>query len=145
MSSLYRSFHDRVNDSDKQQKLITCQICCIEKVPSHSKNSSICEMCFEDDFWDTMEELKKDKTDMLWALKTISEGLLCESYFSIGSYLGQIAYPRAVDGLGQSHLFQTKDEAESWMDRDLRAWVEIEERGKGPAFKIVQITLSEVD
>jgi hypothetical protein len=141
LPALYHDF----NDSEKKQKLITCQICCIEGIPSHSKNSSICEMCFEDDFWDEMEELEKNKTDMVWAIKTIEEGLFDGYYFAVGQYLGISLYTNSVDSLGQACLCQTKADAErrirNIQDTDS---CRNEPSKKLPVFKVIQIMLSEV-
>jgi len=143
MSSLYHAFHDRFNDHDKKQKLIKCQICCIEGIPSHSKNSSICEMCFEDDFWDTIEELKKAKTDMLWAIKVVDEGLLNGRYYAKNQYVGHPLHNGGlaigVDSLGQAYFYQNKVDAITWADSGSNR-----PSGKLPKFEIVQIMVSEV-
>lgn len=146
LADLYYAFHDRFNDKDKKQKLIKCQICCIEGIPSHSKNSSVCEMCFEDDFWDKMEEIKESKTAMLWALKTSQDGLLNGCYYPVGSYLKDAAYPESAESLNQAHFFQTKNDAEKWLIKDLQAWIDLDDEdiSHKPKFKIVQITVAEV-
>ncbi len=112
LPALYHAFHDRFGDPMKEQKLIKCQICCLDEVPSHSKNSSVCEMCFDDDFWQKMEEVKRDRVDMIWAVKVISDGMASGSYFAKGQYLSAGLYTDPVDSLGQARFFQTKTYAE---------------------------------
>jgi len=51
LGDLFKTFHDRLEHDGKQEVMIKCKICCL-KAPAASTNSAICEMCYEDDFWD---------------------------------------------------------------------------------------------
>jgi len=145
LPALYHAFHDRLADDGKEQKLIKCQICCIENIPSYSTGALVCEMCFDDDFWEKMEEIKRDRTDMLWAIKTVSDGAANGAYFAKGQYLGIGLYTNSVDSLGQARLFQTKTEA----DGHILALQDTERLTnkstlKLPELNLVQILISEI-
>ena len=146
LPALYHAFHDRFNDSKKSQILIRCQVCCLSGVPSHSKTSTVCEMCFDDDFWDKMEEIEKEKTDMLWVIKAIEGGMAVGSYFATGQYLGAGSYVISVDSLGQAKFFQTKDYAEMSMT-NIQDTEKLTTKGgklQLPVFRTVQVRLTEI-
>lgn len=51
VKELYFSFVDKLTEDGKKHPLIKCKICLLE-APAESTRSQICEMCYEDDFWD---------------------------------------------------------------------------------------------
>ena len=48
---LYEAFYERLDTKTKERPIVRCKICCLE-APAASPMSKICEMCFEEDFWD---------------------------------------------------------------------------------------------
>ena len=137
LPALYQAFNERLEKEGKKQKLITCQICRIEDIPSHSTNSSVCEMCFDDDFWRGMKEANEERTGMLWAIKTIDDGLVDGTYFAKGQYLGDGV--SSVDNLSLAKFYQTKTFADEWIDQVKEA-----ESKHRPEFLTVQVRLTEV-
>jgi len=53
---LTSAFYELLDEDSKSRHypLITCKICCLE-APAASPNARVCEMCFEDDFWDLVK------------------------------------------------------------------------------------------
>jgi len=48
---LLTTFFDYIREDGKEHPIIKCKICCLE-APAASTRSAVCEMCFDDDFWD---------------------------------------------------------------------------------------------
>jgi hypothetical protein len=50
-SDLYAAFYELLDTEPGMYPIVRCKICCLE-APAASPNAKICEMCYEDDFWD---------------------------------------------------------------------------------------------
>lgn len=50
-NDLRETFDDKLRGSGEEPPIIKCKICHL-KAPAASIKSSICEMCFEEDFWE---------------------------------------------------------------------------------------------
>jgi len=48
---LINTFFDYLEEDGKHHPIIKCKICRL-KAPAASTRSNICEMCFDNDFWD---------------------------------------------------------------------------------------------
>jgi len=122
--SLYHSFYERIDKQGKKQQLIVCRVCQGKDVPSHSTNSDVCEMCFEDDFWDHYAEQKQASVARLWVAKAKEEFVFADSYYPKGSYLGY--QDSSVDSLGQARFFQNKSEVMDWVASSGESFVSVE-------------------
>lgn len=131
IESLYRAFYERIDQTGKKQRLICCRVCRETGVPSHSTNSDICEMCFEDDFWEHFEEQEGIGMARLWVAKAKEECIFADNYFPAGSYFGH--QDNSVDGLGQARFFQNKSDIILWLN------------SCGSPFTAVQVEVREVD
>lgn len=58
LPELLKAFHDRFENDGRDDPIIKCKICCLE-APAASTRAEICEMCYEDDFWDWVQSMKQ--------------------------------------------------------------------------------------
>lgn len=140
ISSLYHAFHDRVAGG-KQQKLIICKICNLESI-SHSTHSDICEMCFDDDFWQRYREGKEEGSAIMHVIKVTKSGIIGNCYFPSDSYWAGEKEP-GVMSLAVAKHYETKDKAENTL-RGINCSI-VKSAGKEfPQFTIKQIKLVEL-
>jgi hypothetical protein len=57
-TSLYHTYDDFLDKNGKTHPIIKC-ITCLLEAPAASTNAKICEMCFDTDFWNLIEEINE--------------------------------------------------------------------------------------
>ena len=138
LEDLYFAFGDRLERDGKEQKIITCKICCLES-PSHSTRSNVCEMCFDTDFWEHHETTLESKVAYMWAIKVTKSGLIGRAYFRKGGYWVD-KRANSTSSLTSAQLYKTKAPAEQLLQVIDRIITE----KNSPEFTIVQVRLQEV-